>query len=338
MKTTINNFIFGNRYNWSDPFTIVIDTRNTKAGGSAANEFVFPQSPDANDNNIDFLVDWGDGQFSRVQNKSQAIVPHVYNLASIYTINFYKLKGVSNKSIPIRYETFQTETDKLLKILRWGVFSNSRSCFSNCKNLDMSEVEGVPRFNSNANGTFTNNITISTIKGLNNIIIEGTCQAFLDGCTNFNQDATLNIPNAAALSFFFRGCSKMNSQLVLNAPSATLFSGIFTNCTAFNTLPVFNAPNASDLINMFANCTSFNRDVSTMFDWSKIIQMSGFMQGKSSANYNAMYYDNLLIALDAGGQTNVPLGMGTIKYTSAGLTAKNNLIAKGWTITDGGIN
>ena len=65
--------------------------------------------------------------------------------------------------------------------------------------------------------------------------------------------------------------------------------------------------------------------------------MTRFMQGKSSANYNAAYYDRLLIVLDAGGQTGVTLGMGSIKHTSAGLAAKNNLIAKGWTITDGGV-
>ena len=65
--------------------------------------------------------------------------------------------------------------------------------------------------------------------------------------------------------------------------------------------------------------------------------MSNLMTGKSSANYNATYYDGLLIALDNSGRTNIALGMGSIKYTSAGTTSRANLITKGWTITDWGL-
>ena len=49
-----------------------------------------------------------------------------------------------------------------------------------------------------------------------------------------------------------------------------------------------------------------------------------------------MNYDNLLDACVNGGQLNVSLGMGTIKYTSAGAPDRASLVARGWTITDGG--
>jgi hypothetical protein len=133
------------------------------------------------------------------------------------------------------------------------------------------------------------------------------------------------------------GCTKFNSKLTLNMPVANNFSTFFQNCATLNILPVLNCPNASILSGMFRNCTVFNKDISNMLDWSKVTNMDNFMTGKSSANYNEAYYDNLLIALDEGGQTNVPLGMGSIKHTSTGQGAKNNLIAKGWVITDGGI-
>ena len=65
MINVSQNFIYGNSSAFGDPFSIVIDTRNTKTGGSASNEFLFPQNPDTLDSYINFLVDWGDGQFSR---------------------------------------------------------------------------------------------------------------------------------------------------------------------------------------------------------------------------------------------------------------------------------
>lgn len=336
MRNISQNFTFGNQWGFGDPFTIVIDTRNTKTGGSASNEFLFPQNTDTLDGYINFLVDWGDGQFSRITSKAQATVPHVYATPGIYAVNFYKPKGVTAIISP-RYENYQNENSKLLKAIRWGQFNNSRSAFQGCVNLDLSEVEGAPIFNGNAGSNFRNCTNLTTIKGLNNIIFTGAFLATFQGCTNFNQACTLNVPNATSTTHVFVGCSKLNSQVIINAPNTITLQNFFQNCTILNVLPIFNTPNVTNVADMFNGSTAFNKDVSTMLDWSKVTNMTKFMFGKSSANYNATYYDKLLIALDAGGQTGVTLGMGSIKHTSAGLAAKNNLIAKGWTITDGEI-
>ena len=335
MKNSLYNYIYGTQWSFGDPFTIVIDTRNTKTGGSASNEFLFPQNQDVLDGYINFLVDWGDGQFSRITSKAQATVPHVYATPGIYYLNFYKPRGF-NVALSPRYEFYPNESNKLLKILRWGQFNNSRGCFLNCINLDLSEVEGTPIF-SNSQDTFKGCTSITTFKGVNNILFSGGFLGFLDMCTNFNQEVTWNVTTATSLPFIHRNNSKLNSKITTNAPAATSLSSFFQNCILLNVLPVFNTPNVTNVQNMFNGCTAFNQDVSRMLDWSKVTNMTGFMTGKTASNYNASFYDNLLIALDAGGQTNVTLGMGSIKHTSAGLTARNNLQAKGWSITDGGL-
>ena len=69
------------------------------------------------------------------------------------------------------------------------------------------------------------------------------------------------------------------------------------------------------------------------------------MREKSSANYDANYYDNLLIKLASNESLGgLPVGivgeldMGTIKYTSLGASARQSILDnnKATTITDGG--
>ena len=57
---------------------------------------------------------------------------------------------------------------------------------------------------------------------------------------------------------------------------------------------------------------------------------------RTHLQFSGTNYDNLLDACVNGGQLNVALGMGTIKYTSAGAADRASLVARGWTITDGG--
>ena len=92
---------------------------------------------------------------------------------------------------------------------------------------------------------------------------------------------------------------------------------------------------------MFRNATAFNQDISN-WNFNVNVSLTNIMAGKTSANYNASYYDNLLIKLAnimiGSGRTSVKsLGMGSIKYTSAGASARQALIDDGWTIVDGGV-
>ena len=80
----------------------------------------------------------------------------------------------------------------------------------------------------------------------------------------------------------------------------------------------FDTSGVTDMREMFRNSTSFNKDLGS-WDFSSITQMDGFMTGKTDANYSSANYDSLLSALVLGGQSNVTLGMGTIKYSSSGV-------------------
>ncbi len=312
MRNVAQNYVYGRQWDFGNPFTFTIDTRNVVGSGSPANSFYLPQSSNISDSLINFLTDWGDGTFTRFNSRTEAETPHVYAVPGIYTVNIYKRRG--NFELRPNYTDHPDERAKILKILRFGAFNNSQSCFRFCVNLDMSECQdgfigsGIPSQN------FANT-NITKFKNLNKVVfLNISAINIFQNCPNFNDDFTLNAPNATNIVSNLDGCVSFNSNVIINAPNATNIGGFFRNCTAFNK-PVHNVG----------------------FDFTKVTSMSNFMTGKSSSNYNASYYDSLLIALDAGGKSNVVLGMGSIKYTSAGSVARANLVAKGWTITDGGL-
>lgn len=163
------------------------------------------------------------------------------------------------------------------------------------------------------------------------------------GCSNMTITATdidkvvcdQNCGNA------FLSCSSLNTDLSdLDVSTVISATSMFGNMAIFNSpLPTFTSTTNS--MNFFlSSSTSFNQDVSS-WDFSGIKNLKGFMQGKSSANYNYQYYDNLLIKwdtqLDVPNMTNKTVDMGTIKRSLASLTAYNSLVSKSLIISDGGL-
>lgn len=106
--------------------------------------------------------------------------------------------------------------------------------------------------------------------------------------------------------------------------------------TVFNQdISSWDVSSVTNMQEMFRISYAFDQDLSA-WDLSSITNMSGFMSNKTPANFSAANCDAIFEACVNGNQSNVTLGMGTIKYSSAGATDRATLISRGWTITDGG--
>ena len=320
MLHTVNNLVFGNIWDFGNPFTIVIDTRNVRAGSSNEYQWKFPVNFDLPDSSVNYLFDWGDGTYSRATNKAQASVPHDYAVPGIYTINVYQPKTIAGVIIAPRYENHPAERPKILKILRLGNLRTFRSAFNGCPNLDFSELADEVG-NIGAESAFSNLPLLTTFGNLKRMNFTGANANTFSSCVNFNQ------PNLE----------------ISIAASATQY-GLFTNCIRLQSLAFLyvNPSFIYSFANMFMRCDAWNADftVMTNVNWANVTNMTNFMTKLTTSPtyvaYNPLYYDNLLRALDLAGRSNVTLHFSS-RYTSVGAVHRANLIGKGWTINDLGL-
>jgi len=155
--------------------------------------------------------------------------------------------------------------------------------------------------------------------------------------SDFNQPINnWNVSGVANMFFTFYNTPFNQPLNNWDTSSVTTMRRMFSSNTVFNQdISSWDVSNVSNMEQMFRTSTSFNQDLSA-WDLSSVTDMSNFMTNKSDANFSAANCDAIFEACVNGGQSNVTLGMGTIKYSSAGATDRATLISRGWTITDGG--
>ncbi len=168
---------------------------------------------------------------------------------------------------------------------------------------------------------------------------------------NFNQNIGTKQVTVSASTYSawtVSGVTNMNKMFDIDNP--TIFGGVagsFNNSgsTSINNWDVRRLSAATDMFNYqigfnqpinnwnISGVTSFSSSGST-------IGTEGFMFGKTSNDYSSANYDALLIGWSARNvRPNQLLNMGTIKYTSAAVSARNTLTSapNNWTIIDGGL-
>ena len=155
--------------------------------------------------------------------------------------------------------------------------------------------------------------------------------------SDFNQPINnWNVSSVTNMFFTFAQCPFNQPLNNWNTSSVNTMRRTFYNNSAFSyDVSAWDVSNVTRMDEMFRSATSFDHDLSA-WDLSSCTNMTNFMNGKSPANFSAANCDAIFEACVNGGQSNVTLGMGTIKYSSAGATDRATLISRGWTITDGG--
>ena len=166
-------------------------------------------------------------------------------------------------------------------------------------------------------------------------------QGMFKGSRSYNQ---LPIWNTSNLVF----CQELFATSAFNK---NITSIDFTNCKFFNGLfkenLVYNQPMNSflvgstqiniELTDMFNGATGFNQPLNG-WNFDNVISLVGFMDGKTSADYNPVHYD--LILRDLNLNNNIvaqTLDMGCLQVTIDGVDDKSALILNSWTINDCGV-
>lgn len=143
----------------------------------------------------------------------------------------------------------------------------------------------------------------------------------------------------------FRYCTNLRMNNVTGQPRLRdnpTYAFADSGVTTINNIHLWDMSNVTTMERMFSRALKFNQDISG-WNFNKDVNLLNFMVGKSAASYSPVYYSNLLIKLrncvvgTGRTETNKSLTMQNIKYTSEGASARADLVADGWAITDGGI-
>ncbi len=154
----------------------------------------------------------------------------------------------------------------------------------------------------------------------------------------FNQDISeWNVSSVTDMSGMFVGATAFNKPLNWggNTSKVTNMTYMFSEASSFNQdISAWNVSSVINMSSMFSKASSFNQDISG-WDVSTIDSMSGLF------NYSALSiknYDKLLNSWSKKlVKNNGYLGARGISFCE-GEQGRNELIAKGWEITDAGKN
>jgi surface protein len=168
-------------------------------------------------------------------------------------------------------------------------------------------------------------------------------QMFLNALV-FNQELSAwDTSNVTNMRFMFNGALAFDQPIdSWDTASVTNMSEMFNGASSFNQpIGSWNVSNVTNMFAMFALTSEFQQPLNT-WTFTGTINLNFFMSEKTGTNsYNTTDYNNLLVrweqlrsatTLSSNRSTN----MGGAKHSGAGTTARNALVAAGWSIVDGG--
>jgi surface protein len=153
---------------------------------------------------------------------------------------------------------------------------------------------------------------------------------------SWNTSNVVNMYVMFALNSAFNngGSSSINNWNTINV---TNLGGTFEGNSAFNQ-PIgnWNTGAVTNMSRMFLGANNFNQNIGS-WNIDKVTNMTDMFRGICLSTEN---YDGILNgwAAQATRESNVPFHGGFSSYSSAATSARNNLIATSWTITDGGLD
>ena len=321
--------VFGPRNPPPSPlFKMTIDT--TQAG-SASDTFVLPlatPNPDIYPTNV--LIDWGDGTSDTITSRTDPALTHVYSSSGNYQVT------LDGEWTGIQFANIGDKL-KLSSIDNWGSnqWKTMNGAFNGCSNMVGAYTDSPDTSLVNyMAGAFKGCINFNSPVNFDTSDCTGFSSMF-SGCINFNQEVNFDFSSGGgATTYMFLNCTNFDSSVTItNSSGITSTLRMFQGCTIFNSVVTMDTSSVTNMGLMFYNCQNFNQDISAfqindLTTAGAMFLLSGFAKAS---------YDLLLPAWDAYGTSGVTFHAGTAHYSAgAPTTAHDAMVARGWTITDGG--
>ena len=143
------------------------------------------------------------------------------------------------------------------------------------------------------------------------------------------------------LSNAWYGASNMTSfACPFNVTSNTTnFVRAWRSCTNLVSFPLINTSSGTNFVRGWLSCNSLTNFPANMFDTTGTLISIAFQNAWTNCALTAQSIENILVSLDTNGASSITLGIdgGTnaakTTWTTAAVTAYDNLIVKGWIIS-----
>ena len=180
-------------------------------------------------------------------------------------------------------------------------------------------------------------------------------------CTNLTSFPLIDTSNVTTLVGAWRFCSSLTSFPLIDTSKVQGFDACWWGCSItsfplidtsqgvsftytwnsndFTTFPALDFSSGKDFSNCWNGCGNLADFPANMFDTTGTLVPSAFDQAFSFCALTAQSIENILVSLDTNGATGITLridgGTNAAKTTwsAAAVTAYDNLIVKGWTIS-----
>ena len=225
---------------------------------------------------------------------------------------------------------------KLLDLKNFGIYAlgstDQNAAFFGCSNMvisatDIGHFGNVTNFSSawRSCSSLTSFPLIDTSSGTNFGFTWTNCSSL----TSF---PLIDTSNVTSFSYAWTNCSSLTSFPLLNTSNVTNFNNAWRLCSSLTSFPLLDTSNGTNFGSAWSACSSLSSFPSNAFD---INIATNYVSSFSSTKLSTQSIDDILVSLDTSGVINGTFnqsGGGNLP-SSVGLTAKANLISKGWTIT-----
>ena len=158
-------------------------------------------------------------------------------------------------------------------------------------------------------------------------------------CTNLTSFPLLNTSSGTKFDTTWRDCTSLTSFPLLDVSSGTGFTSAWRNCTSLTSFPLLDTSSVTSFTSAWRDCTSLADFPANMFDTTGTLVATAFTNAWLNCALTAQSIENILVSLDTNGATGITLNIngGTnaakTTWSAAAVTAYDNLIVKGWTIS-----
>uniref|UniRef100_G8EY18 Uncharacterized protein n=1 Tax=Synechococcus phage S-CAM8 TaxID=754038 RepID=G8EY18_9CAUD len=158
-------------------------------------------------------------------------------------------------------------------------------------------------------------------------------------CSSLTSFPQIDTGNGTNFSRTWFECSGLSIFPLIDTSSGTSFSSTWNGCSGLSSFPAINVGSGTSFFRAWFLCSGLSSFPANMFDATGTLSANAFNNAWFGCALTAQSIENILVSLDTNGASNITLGIsgGTnaakSTWSAAAVTAYDNLIAKGWTIT-----